>query len=110
MVPSDCGTDPARWEGIIPFRTLNIPVDWIRDSAGYYITYAISPAFSQDVIRADLPVHSRCRTADWFMAEEIYDKTVKDPKSGNPPKTFCCQNRKERPGSAAPAPCPAPIW
>jgi prepilin-type N-terminal cleavage/methylation domain-containing protein len=101
MVPTDCGTDPAKWEGIIPFRTLNIPVDWIRDSAGYYITYAISPAFSQDVARADLPVHSRCRTADWFMAGEIYDKTVNDPKSGNPaqnvllPKSerkarFCC--------------------
>ena len=101
IVPSDCGTDPARWEGVIPFRTLNIPVDWIRDSAGYYITYAISPAFSQDVGRADLPVHSRCRTADWFMAGEIYDKTITDPKSGNPMKNvliakserkarFCC--------------------
>ncbi len=101
IVPSDCGTDPARWEGIVPFRTLNIPVEWIRDSAGYYITYAISPAFSQDVGRADLPVHSRCRTADWFMAGEIYDKNVNDLKSGNPaqnvllPKSerkarFCC--------------------
>jgi type II secretory pathway pseudopilin PulG len=100
-VPSDCGTDPAKWEGMVPFRTLNIPVDWIRDSAGYYITYAISPAFSQDLGRADLPVHSRCRTADWFMAGEIYDKNVNDPKSGNQaqnvllPKSerkarFCC--------------------
>jgi type II secretory pathway pseudopilin PulG len=101
MVPSDCGPDPAGWEGVIPFRTLNIPVDWIRDSAGYFITYAISPAFSQDVGRADLPVHSRCRTADWFMAGEIYDKNVTDPKTGNQaqnvllPKSerkarFCC--------------------
>lgn len=101
IVPSDCGTDPARWEGIIPFRTLNIPVEWIRDSAGYYITYAISPAFSQDVSRADLPVHSRCRTADWFMSGEIYDKTITDPKTRAPAKNvllpkserkarFCC--------------------
>ena len=82
MVPSDCGTDPARWEGVIPYRTLNIPVDWIRDSAGYYITYAISPAFSQDVMKDSLPVHSRCRTADWFMAGEIYDSTITDPKTG----------------------------
>ena len=100
-VPSDCGADPSKWDGIVPFRTLNIPADWIRDSAGYYITYAISPAFSQDVGRADLPVHSRCRTADWFMAGEIYDKTINDPKTGNPaqnvllPKSerkarFCC--------------------
>src|SRR5579871_1685853 len=53
-VPTDCGADPARWEGIVPFRTLNIPADWIKDAAGYYITYAISPAFSQDVGRTDL--------------------------------------------------------
>jgi prepilin-type N-terminal cleavage/methylation domain-containing protein len=101
IVPADCGTDPAKWEGVIPYRTLNIPVDWIRDSGGYYITYAISPAFSQDVGRTDLPVHSRCRTADWFMAGEIYDKTIKDPKTGNPAQNvllprserkarFCC--------------------
>jgi prepilin-type N-terminal cleavage/methylation domain-containing protein len=82
MVPTDCGPDPARWEGVIPFRTLNIPVDWIRDSAGYYFTYAISPAFSQDVMKDSLPVHSRCRTADWFAAGEIYDSTITDPKTG----------------------------
>lgn len=101
IVPSDCGADPARWEGIIPFRTLNIPVEWIKDSAGYYITYAISPAFSQDVSRADLPVHSRCRTADWFIAGEIYDKDVMIPKTSQPAQNvllprserkarFCC--------------------
>jgi len=101
IVPSDCGSDAAGWEGIVPYRTLNIPVEWIRDSAGHFITYAISPAFSQDVSQATLPVHSRCRTADWFMAGELYDKTVNDPKTGNPaasvllPKSerkarFCC--------------------
>jgi type II secretory pathway pseudopilin PulG len=100
-VPSDCGSDPAKWEGIVPFRTLNIPVEWIRDASNRYITYAISPAFSQDVSQASLPVHSRCRTAEWFMPGEIYDKTVNDPKTGKPasnvllPKSerkarFCC--------------------
>ena len=100
-VPADCGADPAKWEGIVPFRTLNIPVEWIKDSAGHYITYAISPAFAQDVSRTDLPVHSRCRTADWFMAGEIYDKNVTDPKTHQPAKNvllsrserkarFCC--------------------
>src|SRR5258708_3271089 len=24
-IPTDCGADPARWEGIVPFKTLNIP-------------------------------------------------------------------------------------
>jgi prepilin-type N-terminal cleavage/methylation domain-containing protein len=84
IVPSDCGTDPAGWEGIVPFRTLNIPVEWIRDSANHYITYAISPAFAQDVMKDSLPVHSRCRTAEWFMAAETYDPTVTDPKTGKP--------------------------
>lgn len=100
-VPADCGADPARWEGFVPFRTLNIPADWIRDAGGYYITYAISPSFSQDVNRADLPVHRSCRTADWFMAGEIYDKEVKVPKTSQPAQNvllprserkarFCC--------------------
>ena len=101
IVPPDCGALPSGWEGIVPFRTLNIPVEWIRDSGGHLITYAISPAFSQDVSQASLPVHSRCRTADWFMASEIYDKTINDPKTGQPaanvlmPRSerkarFCC--------------------
>lgn len=100
-VPGDCGTDPRQWEGIVPFRTLNIPADWIRDASGYYLTYAISPGFAQDVSRADLPVHSRCRTGDWFNAEILYEPNVTDPNTGKPPANvllpkaerkarFCC--------------------
>lgn len=100
-IPADCGGDPRKWEGIVPFRTLNIPVEWIRDASGHYITYAISPAFSQDVARADFPVHSRCRTADWFMPGVIYEKDVNEPISGKPASStllpraerkarFCC--------------------
>ena len=86
IVPSDCGSEAAGWEGIIPFRTLNIPVDWIRDSSDHYITYAISPAFAQDVMKDSLPVHSRCRTADWFHGgrEVFTTRHVTDPKSGKP--------------------------
>ena len=100
-VPASCGTDPAKWEGIVPFRTLNIPVDWIRDSWGNYITYAISPGFSQDVSNQMIPVHRRCRTGDWFTADVIYEQGVSDPKTHRPaqnvlrPKAerkarFCC--------------------
>jgi prepilin-type N-terminal cleavage/methylation domain-containing protein len=100
-VPADCGIGPARWEGIVPFRTLNIPADWIRDSWGNYISYAISPAFSQDVSNPALPVHRRCRTGDWFNAGVLYEHGVTDPKTGRPaqnvllPKAerkarFCC--------------------
>lgn len=101
VIPSSCGTDPGHWEGIVPFRTLGIPVDWIRDSWGHYITYAISPGFSQDVSNPAIPVHRRCRTGDWFTADVIYEKGVKNPKTHQPaqnllrPKAerkarFCC--------------------
>jgi prepilin-type N-terminal cleavage/methylation domain-containing protein len=101
IVPYDCGSDPVKWQGMVPFRTLNIPAEWIRDASGHLITYAISPGFSQDVSRADLPVHSRCRTAEWFMPGVIYEKDVNIPNSGTPapntlvPKAerkarFCC--------------------
>ena len=80
LVPTDCGTDPKDWEGIVPFRTLGIPVDWIRDG-GHYITYAISPGFAQDVSNTSIPVHARCRTSDWFNAGIIYGPNINDPKS-----------------------------
>lgn len=101
LVPADCGPDPKKWEGAVPFRTLNIPADWIRDAAGDYITYAISPAFSQDVSQAALPVHSRCRTAEWFTGALAYENSLTDPRTGKPPANvplpkddrkarFCC--------------------
>lgn len=100
-IPADCGSDPAQWQGLVPFRTLNVPVDWIRDASGHLITYAISPAFSQDLSREDMPVHSRCRTAEWFTPQVIYEKDVNVPNAGTPavsalqPKDarkarFCC--------------------
>ncbi len=100
IVPADCGTDPKQWEGVVPFKTLSIPVDWITDSSNQYITYAISPAFAQDVSK-DIPVHSRCRTADWFLPEEVYRKDITDPLTGKSPSNvalpkserkarFCC--------------------
>lgn len=100
MVPMDCGMDPKGWEGIVPFRTLGIPVDWIRDG-GHYITYAISPGFAQDVSMAAIPVHARCRTQDWFEAGIVYGSNINDPKTNKQaanvllPKNarkarFCC--------------------
>jgi hypothetical protein len=117
VVPANCGAATTGWEGIVPFKTLNIPVDWVRDAWGNYITYAISPNFSQDVT-TDIPVHARCRTSDWFGAALIYSTydpiakkpglVVLDPLTGLPannvltPKNerkarFCCG------GAASPA-------
>jgi prepilin-type N-terminal cleavage/methylation domain-containing protein len=100
-IPSHCGADQAQWEGIVPFRTLDIPADWIRDGAGHFITYAISPGFSQDVYQTSIPVHARCRTAEWFTGADIYERNLTDPKTGQPPRNvllpraadkarFCC--------------------
>ncbi len=80
IVPMDCGTDPAHWEGIVPFKTLGIPVDWIKDG-GHFITYAISPGFAQDVENDKIPVHARCRTADWFNAGIVYGANINDPQT-----------------------------
>lgn len=100
-IPANCGSDPAKWQGIVPFLTLNIPVEWIKDASGRLITYATSPAFSQEVSRVEIPVHSRCRTAEWFTPSVIYEKDVNDPASGAPARNtlqpkdarkarFCC--------------------
>jgi prepilin-type N-terminal cleavage/methylation domain-containing protein len=100
-IPADCGADPAQWEGIVPFKSLNIPADWIRDSWNNPITYAVSPAFSQDVSNPAIPVHGRCRTGDWFTAGVLYEQGVIDPKTNQPAQNvllpraerkarFCC--------------------
>lgn len=100
ILPIDCGTDHKDWEGIVPFKTLGIPVEWIRDG-NHFITYAISPGFAQDVSKDSIPVHARCRTADWFTAGLVYAPNINDPKTNQQaanvllPKNdrkarFCC--------------------
>lgn len=77
VIPSDCG---GVRDGIVPFKTLGIPQDWVIDSDKKYITYAISPGFVLDP-NADGPVHMRCRTMDWYSADIVYEPTDDD---GNP--------------------------
>ncbi len=91
-VPATCGVAANRF-GVVPFRTLGIPADWVRDAWGNYMTYAVSPAFSQDTT-VDFPVHARCRTADWYTSPITYEPTVpslpqyvhKSPAKAR----FCC--------------------
>jgi type II secretory pathway pseudopilin PulG len=77
VIPSDCG---GLRDGIVPFKTLGIPQDWVIDSDKKYITYAVSPGFVLDPA-ADGPVHMRCRTMDWYGADIVYEPTDDD---GNP--------------------------
>lgn len=88
-IPANCGAvgTPANWSGIIPFRTLGLPENVIRDSWGRYITYAISPAFALDVSDVNLRVHPVCRTTEWFYPKD--DNTTfmhRNPRKAR----FCC--------------------
>jgi hypothetical protein len=93
-VSDDCG---AQLEGVVPYKTLGIPVSWTRDAWGAYITYAVSPGFARDTSKnsPDILTHARCRTADWFTSGMVYDGVninkppVVQPR--NPRKArFCC--------------------
>lgn len=79
----DCD-DPAggeRIEGIVPFRTLGLYIEDIRDGHGRFLTYAVSPVFARDPAQP-LQVHKRCRVAGtWVDAGD----------SRNPMRArFCC--------------------
>ena len=95
--PSNGDTVPTackQTSGIVPFRTLGIPIDLARDAWGNYITYAISPAFSLDTSDDTIPVHARCRTADWYASPMTYEQggTVNAVYSARNARKarFCC--------------------
>lgn len=93
ILNNSCGGTSANWVGIVPFKTLGISKDLVIDAWGNYITYAISPGFAQDPSQ-DLPVHSRCRTADWYAPGIIYESGSGGTNQfihKNPAKArFCC--------------------
>ena len=78
------GTDPgtctaSEASGIVPFRTLGIPQDSVRDAWGHFITYHVSPAFSTSTPVDN--IHRNCRTSQW----------VDGGTNENPDKArFCC--------------------
>ena len=91
-VPISCGAAANKF-GIVPFKTLGIPRDWVIDAWGNYITYAISPAFSVDTT-VDFPVHSRCRTAEWYNSAMTYEADT--PNFSIPPISVHLSPRKAR--------------
>ena len=94
-IPNGC---PNITEGIVPFRTLGLPQDMVVDGWSNYITYAVSPVFTQDVnvLLAAAPprdVHASCRMREWMM--DVGYSNDNPPKrltaSKNPRKAlFCC--------------------
>lgn len=55
----------ANLEGIIPYQTLGLSADFIRDGWGNFITYRVSRAYTLDPEIIATDVHRRCRTPLW---------------------------------------------
>ena len=52
--------------GIIPFASLGISADFIRDGWGNYITYQVTPGFTESPEDDTIRVHAKCRTTSWI--------------------------------------------
>ena len=66
QTPDGCSTTAnSITNGIVPWKTLGLPVDLAIDAWGNYITYAVSPAFTRNTLldAPDIPVQAACRTA-----------------------------------------------
>ncbi len=73
-------------EGIIPFQTLGIDAEVARDGWGNFLTYQVSPVFTQDMYGDPAPfppaavpapapplIHAKCRTTDWIEGISTID-------------------------------------
>lgn len=85
----------AMAQGIVPYKTLGISSDYIRDGWGNYITYKVNPTFTQDPDSDVVQVHARCRTTDWFEGSILVGTSPNQWLDGgrniSPKKArFCC--------------------
>jgi prepilin-type N-terminal cleavage/methylation domain-containing protein len=102
MPPGGCqnsaGTDVFR--GIVPFRTLNLPEDMVRDGWGNYFIYAVSRNYTrhflldlqnQNTNRA-VHYHAQCRTRDWYekVGPTALPLTADLAHITTPKAYFCC--------------------
>lgn len=87
-----CGSSPAAFRGIVPFKTLGLSEDIAKDAWGNYFTYATSPFFAQPVSQLAQNVHARCRTTEWYYkTAEGGSPTSSQYRHRNPAKAaFCC--------------------
>lgn len=76
-------------EGIVPFLTLGLDPDDVRDGWGNFVTYRVSPVFALDTAAA-AEIHKRCRTNGVWVSVS----------NRNPSKArFCCTNRTVPPAT-----------
>lgn len=86
-------------EGIVPFATIGLGEDMVRDAWGNYFTYAVSDAFARDTagLRAAgaVPepemIHPQCRTREWMYGSG-YDASGNTLLRNRSPRKarFCC--------------------
>lgn len=99
-VPASSGTATPHNMGIVPFQTLGLDPDTVRDAWGNYFTYAASPAFTQlnDRVEDRLTggvgtddqgnVHVRCLNQAWLTPDGLAANEW-DNISANK-ALFCC--------------------
>lgn len=89
---------PNGSQGIVPFNTLGLPEDMVRDAWGNHFTYAVSQAFVQNTAAGNpATVHPQCRTREWMFdtgygAGDMVNGTLTlTTRNISPQKArFCC--------------------
>lgn len=97
---ADRGDPCASYAGIVPFRALGIQEREVRDAWGRYMTYAVSPVFTEldNVNSSGESVGDLCRLEGVWVGDAVLtneDDIVNfdDPRNVNPSKAkFCCPN------------------
>lgn len=89
---SPTGTcDAKNRDGIVPFMTIGLPVQTVRDGWGNFYSYAVSPVFTrqndQPSSAADTGrVHGRCRHPGWVNTFDRYNRNAIKAR-------FCCADQ-----------------
>lgn len=80
--------NPSQNVGIVPFRTLGLAEDDVKDGWGNFLTYAVSVAFAKDPSSGQ--AHALCRKQNvWVDIGDPLDPA--DDENLNPEKArFCC--------------------
>lgn len=90
------GCAGATAHGIVPFKTLGLSSEHIKDGWNNYITYKVSTALVNDPEVDIATVHGRCRTTDWIegsnLRTELGNQWFENGRSLAPLKArFCCR-------------------
>lgn len=92
-------------DGIVPYRTLGLKEDDVKDAWGRYITYRPAPNLTAHTNRASMtgmPVYNACRTQIWYDLTGVTHR--------NKPKAlFCCNVQPSLAFITAPPPGMFPI-